>query len=267
MSAVEQERPHAGDEDYDGAEVAGDVLIRFDGVHKSFGPKRILVDMDLAIVKGENFTVMGPSGTGKSVMLRHVVGLLKADQGKVTVDGNDMSTVRREPLRELRSRMGYVFQEAALLNWLSAGDNVALPLRETTDMPEDEIVDRVHEKLALVHVPDTYDKMPSELSGGMKKRVGLARGLITDPEIILYDEPTAGLDPEISSSINHLIREISDRLSVTSLTVTHHMGTVKTVADRVGLLDGGRLHFVSGPEEFLNSTEPRLVRFLGDRLD
>ena len=245
----------------------GKTLIRFDKVNKAFGSKRILIDMELDIRQGENFTVMGPSGTGKSVMLRHVVGLMQADSGKVTVDGHDMATSDKKTLRELRSRMGYVFQESALLNWLSAGDNVALPLRETTSMPEDEIVDRVQEKLALVQVPDTFDKMPSELSGGMKKRVSLARGLITDPEIILYDEPTAGLDPEISSAINHLIREISDRLSVTALTVTHHMGTVKTVADRVGLLDGGRLHYISTPEEFLNSTEPRLVRFLGDRLD
>ncbi len=245
----------------------GESMIRFDKVNKAFGPKRILIDMDLDIRQGENFTVMGPSGTGKSVMLRHAIGLMHADSGTVTVDGHDLATIDRETLRELRSRMGYVFQESALLNWLSAGDNVALPLRETTDIPDDEIIDRVQEKLALVQVPDTFDKMPSELSGGMKKRVSLARGLITDPQIILFDEPTAGLDPEISSAINHLIREISDQLSVTALTVTHHMGTVKTVADRVGLLDGGRLHYVSTPEEFLNSTEPRLVRFLGDRLD
>jgi phospholipid/cholesterol/gamma-HCH transport system ATP-binding protein len=144
---------------------------------------------------------------------------------------------------------------------------VALPLRETTNMPADEIEERVHAKLSLVHVPDAYDKMPGELSGGMKKRVGLARALITDPELILYDEPTAGLDPEIASSINQLIKELGDNLGVTAIVVTHHIGCVKVVADRVGLLDGGRLHFVSTPEEFLSSEEPRLVRFLGDRLD
>jgi phospholipid/cholesterol/gamma-HCH transport system ATP-binding protein len=242
-------------------------LIRFEAVSKSFGDKRVLVDMDLEVRQGENFVVMGPSGCGKSVMLRHVIGLVQCDAGVVTVDGHDMSTVEREDLRALRARMGFVFQEAALLNWLSAGDNVALPLRETTDMPEDEIVARVHEKLALVHVPDTYDKLPGELSGGMRKRVGLARGLINDPEIILYDEPTAGLDPEIAASINRLIRELSDRLSVTSMTVTHHIGTTMTVADRVALMDGGRLHYTGTADEFLASKEPRLVSFLGERLD
>jgi phospholipid/cholesterol/gamma-HCH transport system ATP-binding protein len=242
-------------------------LIRFEDVYKSFGEKKVLAGLSLEVHNGENFVVMGPSGVGKSVMLRHVIRLLVADSGVVSVEGHDMATIGRETLRELRSRMGYVFQEAALLNWLSAGDNVALPLRETTRLPEDEILDRVHEKLSLVHVPDAFDKMPGELSGGMRKRVGLARCLVTEPRIILYDEPTAGLDPEISASINQLMREISDRLNVTSLTVTHHIGCMKTVADRVALLDGGRLHFTSTPEEFLGSEEPRLVRFLGDRLD
>jgi len=192
---------------------------------------------------------------------------LKPDKGRVVVEEHDMSAISRGDLRELRARMGYVFQEAALLNSLSAGENVALPLRETTNLSEREIRERVDAKLALVKVPDVYTKMPSELSGGMKKRVGLARALITDPEIVLYDEPTAGLDPEISASINRLMRELAETLHVTSVIVTHHIGTVRTVADRVGLLDGGKLNFVSGPDEFLNSTEPRLVRFLGDKLD
>ena len=247
--------------------VSDKALLRFQDVHKAFGARQVLRGLDLEVQQGETFCIMGPSGCGKSVTLRHAIGLMKPDRGTVTVEGHDMATISRTDLRALRARMGYVFQEAALLNWLSAGDNVALPLRETTKLPESEIVERVRAKLELVRVPDAYEKLPSELSGGMKKRVGLARALITDPEIILYDEPTAGLDPEISSSINHLIRELGDRLKVTSLVVTHHIGCVKTVADRVGLLDGGRLQYVSRPEEFLSSTEPRLVRFLGDRLD
>ncbi|HVS08546.1 MAG TPA: ATP-binding cassette domain-containing protein [Planctomycetota bacterium] len=247
--------------------MAEEPIIRFEDVHKAFGSRQVLSGLDLDVQQGETFAIMGPSGCGKSVTLRHVIGLLKPDRGRVLVEGNDMARIGRKELRELRSRMGYVFQEAALLNWLSAGDNVALPLRETTDMPEEEIVERVRDKLALVHVPDVYDKMPGELSGGMKKRVGLARALVTDPEIVLYDEPTAGLDPEIAASINQLIRELGEGLRVTALVVTHHIGCVKIVADRVGLLDGGRLHFVSTPVEFLSSSEPRLVRFLGDRMD
>jgi phospholipid/cholesterol/gamma-HCH transport system ATP-binding protein len=242
-------------------------IIEFEDVHKAFGSKVVLDGFDLTVYEGETFAIMGPSGVGKSVALRHVIGLLKQDSGTVRVDGFDMSTISRDELRKLRARMGYVFQEAALLNWLTAGANVALPLRETTDAGEEEIRERVLEKLALVQVPDVYDKMPSELSGGMRKRVGLARCLVTEPRIILYDEPTAGLDPEISASINRTIRELGARLHVTGLVVTHHIGCVKTVADRVGLLDGGKLWFTSTPEEFLSSKEPRLVRFLGDRLD
>jgi len=247
--------------------VGEEPIIRFEDVHKAFGSRQVLSGLDLQVQQGETFAIMGPSGCGKSVTLRHVIGLLKPDRGRVLVEGNDLARIRGGELRELRSRMGYVFQEAALLNWLSAGDNVALPLRETTDMPDEEIVERVRDKLALVHVPDVYEKMPGELSGGMKKRVGLARALVTDPEIVLYDEPTAGLDPEIAASINQLIRELGEGLRVTALVVTHHIGCVKTVADRVGLLDGGRLQFVSTPVEFLSSSEPRLVRFLGDRMD
>ena len=250
-----------------GSDAPSGPLIRFVDVRKAFGTKVVLDGLSFDVERGEAFAIMGPSGTGKSVTIRHVIGLMKPDAGQVIVEGHDMARIGKEELRELRARMGYVFQEAALLNWLTAGENVALPLRETTQLASAEIEERVRAKLELVHVPDAYEKLPNELSGGMKKRVGLARALITDPEIVLYDEPTAGLDPEISSSINHLIRELGEGLAVTSLVVTHHIGCVKTVADRVGLLDGGVLHYVSPPGEFLSSKEPRLVRFLGERLD
>lgn len=244
-----------------------ETIVRFENVGKAFGSKVVLQGLSLEVYRGEAFCIMGPSGCGKSVTIRHVIGLLKADSGRVEVEGQDMNAISRASLRELRARMGYVFQEAALLNSLSAGENVALPLRETTRMKDAEIREKVNAKLALVQVPDVYNKMPNELSGGMKKRVGLARALITDPEIVLYDEPTAGLDPEISASINALMRDLAQQLHVTSLIVTHHVGTVRTVADRVGLLDGGKLNFVSTPDEFLHSDEPRLVRFLGAKLD
>lgn len=244
-----------------------DTIVRFENLKKAFGPKQVLKGVNFEVYRGEAFCIMGPSGCGKSVTIRHVIGLMKADSGLVEVDGHDMNTISRDELRALRARMGYVFQEAALLNSLSAGENVALPLRETTDLSDREIREKVSAKLALVKVPDVYDKMPSELSGGMKKRVGLARALITDPEIVLYDEPTAGLDPEISASINTLMRELAQELRVTSLIVTHHVGTVRTVADRVGMLDDGELRYIGTADEFLNSTEPRLVRFLGPKLD
>jgi len=247
--------------------VKQDVIIRYQSVRKSFGSKVVLEDLDLEVYRGEAFCIMGPSGCGKSVTIRHIIGLLKPDSGRVEVEGHDMSKIPPADLRALRSRMGYVFQEAALLNSLSAGENVALPLRETTGMGDGEIREKVHAKLALVKVPDVFDKMPSELSGGMKKRVGLARALITDPEIVLYDEPTAGLDPEISASINELMRELATELHVTSVIVTHHVGTVRTVADRVGLLDDGKLNYLGTADSFLHSSEPRLVRFLGAKPD
>jgi phospholipid/cholesterol/gamma-HCH transport system ATP-binding protein len=246
---------------------ASEVVVRYQDVHKAFGARRVLNGLDLDVQRGETFAIMGPSGSGKSVTLRHVIGLLQPDSGRVEVWGKDLAHISRQDLRAMRARMGYVFQEAALINWLTAGENVALPLRETTDLAEEEILAKVRAKLELVHVPDAFDKLPGELSGGMKKRVGLARALVTDPELILYDEPTAGLDPEISASINALIRELGEGLRVTAIVVTHHIGCVRTVADRVGLLHEGKLAFVSKPEDFLNSKEPRLVRFLGDRLD
>jgi phospholipid/cholesterol/gamma-HCH transport system ATP-binding protein len=206
---------------------------------------------------------MGPSGTGKSVVLRHVIGLLKPDSGAVEVEGAEVSKLPRKELSALRRRMGFLFQEGALINWLSVGDNVALPLRENTSMPENEIRAKVLEKLALVRIPDAWDKMPSEISGGMKKRVGLARALITDPEIVLYDEPNAGLDPEISHSINELIRDVQHELHVTGIVVEHRVRCIKTVADRVLFLEQGRALLDLPPKEFFASDHPRLRQFLG----
>jgi phospholipid/cholesterol/gamma-HCH transport system ATP-binding protein len=238
-------------------------LISMRNVSKRFGTKQVLDGLDLDVSRGETLVIMGPSGTGKSVTLRHMIRLLKPDSGTVTVDGHDMETISNRDLATLRKRMGYLFQEGALINWLSAGENVALPLRENSKLTDEEIRDKVEEKLELVHLPDTWDAMPSDLSGGMRKRVGLARALITNPEIILYDEPNAGLDPEISMSINHLIRELADRLKITSVVITHLVSCLRVVADRVVLLDHGRVCEEGTPEEFLASKNPRVVRFLG----
>ena len=243
--------------------VSDDVVIAFEDVYKSFGPHHILRGLTFEVRRGTTLAIMGPSGTGKSVSLRHVIGLIKADKGRVLVEGQDMASVGRKKLAEMRRRMGYVFQESALINWLSVADNLALPLRENTDLKESEIADQVTEKLELVHVPDAGAKMPSELSGGMKKRVGLARALITNPDIILYDEPNAGLDPEISRSINELINEVKERLDSTAI-VEHRIPCIKTVADEVMFIEGGKKLVQLPPAEFFSSEHPRLRQFLGE---
>lgn len=241
-----------------------DVVIRFDDVHKSFGAVEILRGLTFEVKRGTTLGIMGPSGTGKSVTLRHVIGLMQPNSGIVSVEGQDMAHVTTKKLGEIRRRMGYVFQESALINWLSVADNLALPLRENTKLKEAEILDRVQENLELVHVPDAGEKMPSELSGGMKKRVGLARALITNPDIILYDEPNAGLDPEISRSINDLINEVKEKLDATAIVVEHRIPCIKTVCDEVLFLEAGRKLVQLSPDEFFNSSEPRLRRFLGN---
>lgn len=245
------------------AAAEGEAVIRFHEVRKSFGEQQVLNGLSFEVRRGETLAVMGPSGTGKSVVLRHVIGLLRPDSGAVEVEGHEVSRLSRDELSTLRRRMGFLFQEGALINWLSVGDNVALPLRENTRMPEDEIRERVQQKLALVRIPDAWEKMPSQISGGMKKRVGLARALITDPEIVLYDEPNAGLDPEISHSINELIRDVQQELHVTAVVVEHRVRCIKTVADRVLFLEQGRALLDLPPKDFFASDHPRLRQFLG----
>ena len=240
----------------------GDPIIRYDGVCKSFGDKVVLKDLDLEVHRGETLAIMGPSGIGKSVTLRHAVGLLQPDSGRVVVEGHDLATIEPSDLVDLRRRMGYLFQEGALINWLSVGDNVALPLRENTSLSEEEIRERVEVKLDLVQMRGTWDLMPPELSGGMRKRVGLARALVNEPEIVLYDEPNTGLDPEISMSVNHMIRDLRERLGITSIVVTHLVSCILVVADRVVLIDQGRVFAEGTPDEFIRSPDERLQRFL-----
>lgn len=246
---------------------ARDVVVQFEQVSKAFGPKVVLDHLDLAVREGETLVIMGPSGTGKSVALRHMIRLMAPDAGRVSLFGRDLATLKHKELVAFRKRVGYLFQDGALINWLSVGDNVALPLRENTSLSEDEIRARVEHKLELVHLPGTWDKLPGDLSGGMRKRVGLARALITDAELILYDEPNAGLDPETSSAVNHLIRELADQLGITSIVVTHLQSCVRTVADRVVLLEAGRLVVDLPRDDFLSSNHPRVRSFLGDDPD
>ena len=239
------------------------VCIRFENVCKAFGKKVVLDGLDLDIRRGEALVLMGPSGTGKSVTLRHAIGLMRCDSGRVIVEGHDMSKIAPDDLFALRRHMGYLFQEGALINWLSVAENVALPLVENTDLSRSEIDERVREKLDLVHLPHVWDELPGEISGGMKKRVGLARAFITEPQIIMYDEPNAGLDPEISSSINTLMHEVSETLGITSIIITHLVSCVRAVADRVVMLDKGKVIADMPPDEFLSSDIPRVQRFLG----
>ena len=244
-----------------------DICVRFVDVRKSFGRQVVLDGLSFELGRGRTLGIMGGSGSGKSVTLRHVVGLMEADSGLVEVEGHDMSSISPRALRDLRLQMGYVFQSGALINWLTVAQNLALPLQENSDLGAEEIEQRVQDKLELVHVPDAGAKFPSEISGGMKKRVALARALITDPRIVLYDEPNAGLDPQISRSINQLMRELSERLGVTALVVEHRIECLKTVADEVLYLQEGRALVHEPIDSFFRPTHPRLVEFLGDQAD
>lgn len=236
-------------------------LIHLEDVHKSFGSQHVLNGLSFDVAEGESLVIMGPSGAGKSVILKHIIGLLNPDSGKVEVEGLSVPDLDARSLRELRRDMGYLFQHAALINWLTVFDNVALPLRETTDMGEAEIKDKVGEVLGLVHLDGAGAKFPSELSGGMQKRVGLARALVTDPRIILYDEPEAGLDPEMSHSVSRMMLELRQELNTTSVTVTHSWRCAQMVADRVAMFEKGKLVIDAPPAEILQSPIARVQKF------
>ncbi|NQU49029.1 MAG: ATP-binding cassette domain-containing protein [Planctomycetes bacterium] len=236
-------------------------MIHLKDVHKSFGSQHVLDGLSFDVAEGESLVIMGPSGAGKSVILKHIIGLLNPDSGVIEVEGLSVPDLDARSMRGLRRNMGYLFQHAALINWLSVFENIALPLRETTSMSEAEIKDKVGEVLALVHLETANEKFPSELSGGMQKRVGLARALVTDPGIILYDEPEAGLDPEMSHSISRMMLELHQELNTTSVTVTHSWRCARMVADRVALFEKGKLVIAAPPAEILSSPIPRVQEF------
>lgn len=234
-------------------------MIELHDVHKAFGDREILRGMSLSVPDGKNYVIMGPSGIGKSVTLKHVIGILKPDRGDVIVDGENMATIAPRNLRELRKRMGYLFQNGALINWLDVAANVALPLREHSDLARSAIDDRVMEVLQLVGMDHAAQQYPASLSGGMKLRVGLARALVTEPSYVLYDEPNAGLDPIMSDQIHNLIVEVRDRLGVTGLVVTHSRACAFTVADRIGVVQDGKI-LQEGSLEEMQQSEHELVR-------
>jgi phospholipid/cholesterol/gamma-HCH transport system ATP-binding protein len=242
----------------------GKPFILFDGVSKSFGPRVIYAKVHLEIRRGETITVMGPSGSGKSVLLKMLIGLIPVDSGQILFDGRDVARMNEEELTEVRRRIAYLFQGAALFDSLSVGDNVAYGLREQFwDKMSDEDVDaRVAQSLEAVGLPGIQSMRPSDLSGGMKKRVGLARTLALQPEVILYDEPTTGLDPINTARINHLIVAIQRALKLTSVVVTHDMGTAFTVSDRLAMIGKGRILLAGTKEEFRASTTAAVHNFI-----
>ncbi len=230
----------------------GEVLIRFTDVKKSFGPKEVYKGVDLEFRRGETTTVMGPSGTGKSVLLKMLIGLISVDSGGIVFDGEEITRMTERKLFDVRRRVAYLFQGAALFDSMSVGDNVAYGLREQywATMPERDIAARVDWSLEAVGLPGIEAMRPSDLSGGMRKRVGLARTLALQPEVILYDEPTTGLDPINTARINNLIMSIKRQLSLTSIVVTHDMGTAFSVSDRLVMLNKGRVALHGTPEQF-----------------
>lgn len=241
-------------------------MIDISNVFKSFGTNQVLRGVDLEIGTGETFAIIGQSGCGKSVLLKHIIGLMQPDRGEVTVDGKVVNELPEKELYALRTRFGFLFQSAALFDSMTVAENVALGLVENTNLPRTDISRIVGEKLEMVGLPGIEHLKPSELSGGMRKRVGLARALATDPDYLLYDEPTTGLDPVMSNQIDELIADLSQRLTVTSIVVTHDMFSVYEIAHRVAMLHEGRVYFTGTPDELRASTDPVVRDFL-DRYD
>jgi phospholipid/cholesterol/gamma-HCH transport system ATP-binding protein len=240
-------------------------LIELRGIEKSFGAQQVLRSVDLSVNRGETLVILGASGGGKSVVLKHCIGLLKPDAGEVRVDGKVISSPGFIDVQAIRRRMGMLFQGAALFDSMNAGENVKFAVREhDRGRSEAQLDAMMREKLALVNLPAAMaTKMPAELSGGMKKRLGLARALALEPEILLYDEPTTGLDPVTAGVVNDLIREMQRKLGVTSLVVTHDLDSAFKIADRIALLHGGRIVFTGTPAELRTTTDPRVREFVG----
>lgn len=236
--------------------------IVMEGVSKSFGSKQVLTETDLLINKGETLVVFGRSGEGKSVLLKHIVRLLEPDAGRIWVEGEEISEMEMSDLMEMRKKFGFLFQGAALFDSMNVCKNVGLMLEEHSGWSMDKIKDRACECLALVGLTDSDEKLPSELSGGMKKRVALARAIVMEPEYILYDEPTTGLDPITGDAINDLIIKLQKELGVTSIIVTHDMASAFKVADRMAMLSRGKIVFTGTVDEVRNTDHPMVRQFI-----
>jgi phospholipid/cholesterol/gamma-HCH transport system ATP-binding protein len=238
-------------------------MIEIKDLHKSFGSKKVLQGVNLTINKGETIVIIGRSGCGKSVLIKHIVGLLEPDSGYVKVEGQIVGDLTEKELYELRKKFGVLFQGSALFDSMTVEENVGLPLVESKIIhSKGDIKKTVEEKLSLVGLSGNLNLKPSELSGGMKKRVALARALVTNPLYILYDEPTTGLDPIMSDSIDNLIKDLAEKLNVTSIVVTHDMYSVKNVANKVAMMNDGIIYFTGKPEELINSSDKVIVDFI-----
>lgn len=242
-------------------------MIEIRNLKKTFGSKPVLRGVNLDIQKGESQIIIGRSGCGKSVLLKHIIGLVKPDAGQIYVDGEEVTHATTRDLYRMRRKFGMLFQGAALFDSMTVGENVALGVREHRMFDEAEVERRVAEKLELVRLPNTQHLKPAELSGGMKKRVGLARALMMDPEFVLYDEPTTGLDPITSDAINDLIIECNQQLGVTSIVVTHDMTSAYKVGNRFAMLHDGEVIFTGTTDEVRRTNHPVVKQFIEGRAD
>jgi len=236
-------------------------MISVHGLRRRLGSRQVLDGVDLEVQSGETVVVLGPSGTGKSVLLKHIIGLMRPDQGSIEIDGEQIVGRRERELNVVRRRFGMLFQGAALFDSMTVGENVALALREHTTMSEAEIGARVAERLDWVGLEKAEAMKPASLSGGMRKRVGLARAVVMDPQFILYDEPTTGLDPIMADVIDQLIRGLQRRMGVTSVVVTHDLKSAFKIGDRLAMLLDGHIVFTGTPASFQSSTDPVVKQF------
>lgn len=237
-------------------------MIRFKNVRKYLAGKLVLDGVDFEIERGETFVIVGVSGAGKSVSLKHMIRLMSPDDGQVIIGDDVISEAGGKRLEKIRGRFGMLFQSGALMQWMNVGDNVGLPLREKGGLSPEEIERQVDDKLEMVGLTAARDKMPADISGGMRKRVGLARAIVTEPEIVLYDEPTSGLDPVTSRTIDKLINDLRKRLGVTSVVVTHDLHSALAIASRIGVISEGKMVAIASPQDFIKSDNEVVKSFL-----